>query len=309
MSWPRLLAAALAGPVMTLLIVSFVLPNIHKFTAVATPAETSQMPIVIPRARITSEHEHYIPDNAFIVCDRDLKQCFAHHMPDGLWLTIRKQCNATGACEARVDFVPIWASTLFDVFMLCTFILGIFLLIFCLPVLGDWVALVMSNLVGFTTGDNLAFKQRMLSAQRTNLFVTATKHWSRYSLESEFATYSDKKTMMLFSPEDGFRLYPLWNNAPVVPWRFRKVDHASAPPHICTKWAQAVRMRDTVGVRMRIDPGIDIEWRADGGMRVWIDGSAYDSYIAEPAPTVAPVPDVATPAATTPPAHLPALKI
>lgn len=108
--------------------------------------------------------------------------------------------------------------------------------------------------------------------------------------------------MMLFSPEAGFRLHQLWNNAPVVPWRFRKVDHAWAPPYIRTKWAQAVRMRDTVGVRMRVDPGIDVEWRADGGMRVWIDGSAYDSYIAEPAPA-------AETAATTPPAHLPALKI
>ena len=50
-------------------------------------------------------------------------------------------------------------------------------------------------------------------------------------------------------------------------------------------------MRDTVGVRMDVDGVIGVEWRADGGMRVWIYGRAYDSYVETPGDAPASVPE------------------
>lgn len=151
------------------------------------------------------------------------------------------------------------------------------------PKIGDWLAVkVWDSDHVFTV--NTWFTRRMDAHQRRDLFRKATgdQKGSKWKTQ-DFATHSDRVSTITYTPDDGFRLYLLWDGAPEPPaWRFRKAEKPAIPMRIRKYWAEAVEMRDTIGVRMDVGAGIGIEWRADGGMRVWIGETAYDSYAPEP---------------------------
>lgn len=263
-------------------------PSAYKnaVNAVFTTTDPHPMPIVIPRSRITSKYMKYIPGDAAIVCDRSMEKCITHHIPG--WISETKtKCDAEKNCTAEVIFDQRWIDPLPFVIVCslgspCLVILCIVVLVNGLPLFGDWVATeIWEQERNYTVTSY--FTKRMLMAQRYILFCKATGYWKDSEWKSPYAAYADATTMATFTPEDGFRLRFLEDGAPELPaWRFRKVTRPSAPERIRKEWAEAVKMRDTIGVRIDVGAGIGIEWRQDGGMRVWCWYQAYDSYIPEP---------------------------
>lgn len=271
--------------------------NITMFSTMIPPTVASMvfranephpMPIVIPRDRIDCFFDTLLPDDAAILCERDLKNCIPFHIPG--WIDkVVAECNKDGICTATVTFDLAWVFAHAFIFMciivvpmvaLCT---GMYLSKE-LPRLGDWVAMKVWDQNDDCTYNN-DFKRRVAAYMRYNVFCWATGYWTASKWKpATFATFSNIMSTITFTPDDGFRLYLLWDGAPELPaWRFRKVEEPPTPMRVRKEWAEAVKMRDTTGVRIDVGAGIGIEWRADGGMRVWIGNNhAYDSYVPEP---------------------------
>ncbi len=259
------------------------------------PGEPHPLPVVIPRSRITSEHEQYIPDDAAVFCDLGLKNCIPYRIPG--WIDeLRPKCTNDGICKATVFFDKQRTDLSLMMFLgPLLFLAAMIVFVVALTEFPGWCDTAINALYvqGFLDSTvSSAFMKRMQSTQRYILFAKATGNRTRYTCNYRHASYADATTMATFTPEDGFRLRLLWSGAPELPvWRFREVAKPSIPPRIRKEWSEAMKMRDTVGVRMNIDGVIGVEWRADGGMRVWIHERAYDSYVETPANAPASVPE------------------
>lgn len=259
------------------------------------PGEPHPLPVVIPRSRITSEHEQYIPDDAAVFCDLGLKNCIPYRIPGWIY-KFRPECTNDGICKATVFFDKQRTDLSLMMFLgPLLFLAAMIVFVVALTEFPGWCDTAINALYvqGFLDSTvSPAFMKRMQSTQRYILFAKATGYQPQLTWNSRHAAYADATTMATFTPEDGFRLRLLWGGAPELPvWRFREVAKPPSPPRIRKEWSEAMKMRDTVGVRMDVDGVIGVEWRADGGMRVWIHERAYDSYVETPANAPASVPE------------------
>lgn len=259
------------------------------------PGEPHPLPVVIPRSRITSEPEQFIPDDAAVFCDLGLKNCIPYRIPGWIY-KFRPECTNDGICKATVFFDKQRTDLSLMMFLgPLLFLAAMIVFVVALTEFPGWCDTAINALYvqGFLDSTvSPAFMKRMQSTQRYILFAKATGYQPQLTWNSRHAAYADATTMATFTPEDGFRLRLLWGGAPELPvWRFREVAKPPSPPRIHREWSKAMKMRDTVGVRMDVDGVIGVEWRADGGMRVWIYGRAYDSYAETPANAPASVPE------------------
>ena len=289
MSWLAWLVLLLSVAGNVAMFSTMIPPSMYKAVSnVVLPAnEPHPMPVVIPRARINCFFDTPIPDDAAVLCDRDLKNCIPFRIPG--WIDrLFAECDKDGICTATVLLNPAW---IFAYPLVCMSVIAAVVGVLCvgmylskeLPRLGDWVAMKVWDQNDDCTF-NEYFKRRAAAYMRYNVFCWATGYWADSKQKpAKFATFSNMSTIT-FTPDEGFRLYLLWDGAPELPvWRFRRVEKPPTPMRVRKEWAEAVKMRDTTGVRIDVGAGIGIEWRTDGGMRVWIgDTHAYDSYVPEP---------------------------
>ena len=216
-------------------------------------------PVVIPHDRITGTRGETIPPGAAFYCTRDLKNCTHVGLPGEVHKYHFMRNEWMDLC-AKVEFVPEpqW-----------TFTQEIYaLIVACI------LAITMVVAMGFYIMLRDAILQDYNRFMRKNVFVRATGHDGAARVHE---ASRNTETMMTYTPEDGFRLHLLWKDAPVFPaWKFDKVEAPGTPLRLAKKWIEVARLYNTKGVRYDIGYDVGIEWR-EGGMRVWIGDTAYDS--------------------------------
>jgi hypothetical protein len=85
---------------------------------------------------------------------------------------------------------------------------------------------------------------------------------------------------MTYTPADGLCLRSTHKDAPQFPaWHFQKVTlPCTKPPMVTVDFAEILEKHRSTGVCFNVGYDVAIEWREDGGMRVWNENVAYDSY-------------------------------
>ncbi len=259
------------------------------FAAIA-PIQPASSTVTIPHSRISGVHGETFSYNAVVYCNPGLTDCIANHI-DGKIVKFHPSCDTNQMCSVKVEFQEMSQSDMYALLILSGMCVVSLMAMFLITPISDFIV-VKTRAQSYGLTDSDYFFQRMLSAQRQILFLKATGYNRTYPWKSNHASYADDTTMATFTPEDGFRLRLLWGGAPELPvWRFREVAKPPSPPRIRREWSKAMKMRDTVGVCMDVDGVIGVGWRADGGMRVWIHGRAYDSYVETPGDAPASVPE------------------
>lgn len=122
---------------------------------------------------------------------------------------------------------------------------------------------------------NLYWTHMAPTWRRAGVFRAAVKK-QRYSA----AYVHDGKVLVTYTHRDGFHLRSTRADAyPFPAWRFQKVEFPAArPARVAMDFGAVVEKYRTTGVCFDVGGDIGIEWRADGWMRVWCGGAAYDSY-------------------------------
>lgn len=227
--------------------------------------DSHPLPVVIPNDRITGTRGEKIGPDVAIYCTRDLKNCTHTGLPGEVHKYHFVRNEWMDLC-AKVEFVPEpqW-----------TFTQEIYaLIVACI------LAITMVVAMGFYIMLRDAILQDYNRFMRKNVFVRATGHDGAARVHE---ASRNTETMMTYTPEDGFRLHLLWKDAPVFPaWKFDKVEAPGTPLRLAKKWIEVARLYNTKGVRYDIGYDVGVEWR-DGGMRVWISDTAYDSSPMTPA--------------------------
>lgn len=213
-------------------------------------------PVVIPHDRITGTRGEKIPPGAAFYCTRDLKNCTHVGLPGEVHKYHFMRNEWMDLC-AKVEFVGPSALTA---------------MIILFGFQGMLLVLIFHRIFYGMLADRIVidYNRRV----RKWLLMHATGHE-----KSTFPYYASKntETMMTYTPEDGFRLRLLWKDAPVFPaWKFDKAEAPGTPLRLAKEWVEVARLYATKGVRYDIGYDVGIEWR-EGGMRVWIGDTAYDS--------------------------------
>ena len=227
------------------------------------------LPVVIPHDRITGTHGEPIGNDAVLYCTRDLKTC----MPVGFNNAVHAwtpTCDAQGNCRASVEFASF--SSKKGAFVFLMFVLELWMLFTILILIHkDGIHEFFANRI------ETNFNRKL----RRFVLLSATGHDGAPRLPD---AARNKETLMTYFPDEGFRLYFLWKDAPVFPaWTFQKVaPPPSAPYRVAKEWKDVARLYHVKGTRFDIGLGVGVEWRVDGGMRVWHGDTAYDAH---PAPS------------------------
>lgn len=224
-----------------------------------TGKDSHPLPVVIPHDRITGTHGEIIGNDAVLYCTRDLKTCIPTGFRDAVhaWTPT---CDAQGNCRASVEFASSHSKSEPFVVMI------------------SWLFITMllcKNEIHKFFADRIEtnFNRKL----RRFVLLSATGHDGTPRLPD---AARNKETLMTYFPEEGFRLYFLWKDAPVFPaWTFQKVaPPPSAPYRVAKEWKDVARLYHVKCTRFDIGLGVGVEWRADGGMRVWHGDTAYDSF-------------------------------
>lgn len=225
------------------------------------------LPVVIPHDRITGTHGEIIGNDAVLYCTRDLKTCIPTGFRDAVhaWTPT---CDAQGSCRASVEFAS--SHSKMELFVVC------------IIAFESWIFVMI---LSYKDGIHTFFADRIETnfnrKLRRFVLLSATGHDGTPRLPD---AARNKETLMTYFPEEGFRLYFLWKDAPVFPaWTFQKVaPPPSAPYRVAKEWKDVARLYHVKCTRFDIGLGVGVEWRVDGGMRVWHGDTAYDSSPAVP---------------------------
>lgn len=250
------------------------MPVIVKLVKQADDAHTAvpgyHLPVTIPGTRATSATPDVaIPQDAVFFCARDLSECIARNITNVQKIT--PSCDADGKCSVSVEFYTGagWLEISVIISLLCS------------------LALVLSPAVPFLTivigpygnidsilGPNPIL--RRVFCEAIGLSTSANP--------CGWAAYSDSASLVVYTFVDGLCICRP-QSYPVLPaFRLHKVEKPTCPARVSMPWHEAICQTNT-GVRMDVCSGLGIEWRADGGLRVWatVHGRdvAYDSVAIE----------------------------
>lgn len=250
------------------------MPVIVKLVKQADNAHTAvpgcHLPVTIPGTRATSATPDVaIPQDAVFFCARDLSECIARNITNVQKIT--PSCDADGKCSVSVEFYTGagWLEISVIISLLCS------------------LALVLSPAVPFLTiviGPFGNIDSRLGSNPTLRRVFCEAIGLHTLNNPCGWAAYSDSASLVVYTFVDGLCICRP-QSYPVLPaFRLHKVEKPTCPTRVSMPWHEAICQTNT-GVRMDVCSGLGIEWRADGGLRVWatVHGRdvAYDSVAIE----------------------------
>lgn len=213
---------------------------------------SSPHPIVIPHDRIAGSRGEAIDKNAVIYCDTKLDDCIFHGFPPGTHMA-RSGKDADGKYHTTVVFGKASQELYSDVIPIGLLVLGLVI-----------------GIVGTTFVVYQMEQEHISDVIRGATLDRSVKMAQQY--------YNG----MITTTKDGFRIYTSRDIPDFPTWRFRKATgKCKKSPIAFSGISKAVEMYPTIGVGFGIGNGVDIEWLPCKNMRIWVDGVAYDSYVAQ----------------------------
>ena len=241
------------------------------------------LPVVIPASRINAVQDVRIPGGAAVYCSRDLTDCIARNLTGVL--SIKVALDAHGEHRATVDFaVDDRDAVVGAVFItVCVAICILLASLLMYDVVKECLPLLYRD-KNINAPPNSEVLRAMDSIGVRGVFCAALDIDYKNRKYSRRAAYADDFVMMSFTPEDGFRMRFVDPGDEFPRSRFKEVDVEGHLPasYMKERWSPVVTyLRKTHHVCFYVHRGLGIEWRPDGGMRVWVivDGKirAYDS--------------------------------
>lgn len=236
------------------------------------------LPVTIPSARIYSATPSMsIPADAVFFCARDLSECIHRNITRVQKFT--PSCDTDGKCRVLVEFHTAgnWREKI--LVLIIDFLLVVLVLFIPIVLLLEIICNHVQNIDSIYGSNHIL---RRVFCEAIGLGTSNNP--------CGWAAYSDSASLVVYTFEDGLCICRPKSH-PVLPaFRLRKVEKPTCPARMSMPWSKAICQTNT-GVRMDVCRGLGIEWRADGGLRVWatVNGTdvAYDSYPAEPSPAPA----------------------